>query len=68
MQFCVARSAVDLSASGVGPAVMVVEARCAFVGREDPQASLGEAAGPEAFEGGGVELGTETRPQRSGLR
>lgn len=59
MQLGAAGSVVESGTSGIGPAVAVVEAQGAFIGVENPQTGVGEAAGPESVEGGGVELGAD---------
>jgi hypothetical protein len=68
VQLDVVGTAVDLRSAGVGPALAEVEAHCALVAVEDPQASLGEVAGTQAVERDGVQAGAYAAPQTSGSR
>ena len=67
VQLGAAGASVELGTSGIGPAVAIVEAQGAFVGVKNPQAGVGEAAGSEAVEGGGVELGADAAAPDVGL-
>ena len=59
MEFYVLRTAVDLCAAGIGPAVAVVEAQRAQVAVEDPETGVGEAVGDETVDSGGVQRSSD---------